>query len=215
MDEHKSRARHLVNQTLGKVDDRIWSVLDELAWNQDNLYRLLESQLPQETPQASEKPSSPAIETEAGTKLTSPTSSRWSFHASRDGIVTLYLPQGIGDWLNSQWKAGNGRGTEIGLTLTSRASTPLGGSPSPSTAAPTREVSGRVGEPYDMTPFLAADGYPLSAPEPSPAPSHEARECRSPHPHCSACLCRLPEGHDGLCWDWRHDPSQSSQEGAH
>ncbi len=89
----------------------------------------------QETPASASQPteqpalsSSEATETAEETKLTSPTSLKWSYLVNRDGSATLYLPATISDWLSSQVTHGDEQEVEIGVTLTSKASTPPTGS---------------------------------------------------------------------------------------
>lgn len=222
MDEHLKTDLQYAQETLQSARD--WDcqpgnnqevVIAYLIVTMEHVLSHLESQLPQEAPQASEKPSSPAIETEAGTKPTSNTSySLWCLVNQRGYLMPSAL-QAISDWLNSVELPGNEQ-VEVTLSIrTPKASMPPDGLPSPSTAELTRGASGHAGEHDNLDGPCACGGWHTpAAPEPSPAPSHEARECRSPHPHCSACLCRLIEGHYGPCGDWRHDPiSQSSQEG--
>jgi hypothetical protein len=99
----------------------------------------------EETPQ-SETPSSVATETDTATNVTLPISWMWSSRVSLLGKLEPSPLGAISDWLNSLWILGIGQEVEILLTLTSKGSTPPGGSHSPSTEARVQGVNGHAGD---------------------------------------------------------------------
>lgn len=113
---------------------------------------LLHLEAQQETPGSASQPteqpapsSSEATEMAEETKPISSISWRQSYLVNQGGFHYSDPAQDILDWLSSHRLAGMGPEVEIGVTLTSKASTPPAGSASPSTAEPTPEASGVVG----------------------------------------------------------------------
>lgn len=73
-------------------------------------------------------------------------SSTWSSPVNLHGELMLSAVADIVDWLSSRTIPGNVQGVEIGVILTSRASTPPPGSLSLSTGEPAPAASGLAGE---------------------------------------------------------------------
>lgn len=145
MSEHLKQARWLVN----------WMTREHLTPEQQfecllatsiNLTAYLEAQNPPAETQQSEQPSSQATETAEETEPIYSTSLTLSSPVNPDGLLELSVVRVIEGWLSSVSIPGSVLGVEIGVTLTSKASTPPVGSPSPSTAAPTREGNGAAGK---------------------------------------------------------------------
>ncbi len=154
MSEHLKEA----NRQLKRLD--IWA--DELpnwalplAVAVDEIKMHLEAQNPPAETQRSEQPSSQDIEMAEGTKPISSISFQSSYHVNPGGSLELYPTGDIRALRNSLTSLG---ATLVEVTfslLTSKASTPPAGSPSPLTAAPTPEASGVAGS----FPMWAGDYY--------------------------------------------------------
>lgn len=106
----------------------------------------------QETPASASQPTEqPAPSSSEATEPGTGTSDGWSIsyslssHARADGSLPLSVVGDIWAWCNSQLRHGGPQEVEIGVILTSKASTPPAGSASPSTAEPTPEASGVAG----------------------------------------------------------------------
>ena len=183
MSEHLKVARNflnLVHQMTGwdslrslnvKVDRLTSAVWEQQAHLEAQQETLVSASHPTEQPAPS---SSEAIETEPEMSDTYRTFWSKSYPANLGLIDWRPAVRDISVWLSSLPILGNELGVEIGVTLTSKASTPQSGSASPSTGEPTREDSGVAGR-YDMRPFLEADGYPDS-PASSPEPAQGGRK---------------------------------------
>ena len=164
----------LMRNSLGKGDP---------MFNQEQalVHILCHLEAQQETPASASRPteqpapsSSEATRTVAATPFTLPISLEWSSRVKADGKLPSSVVLDIAAYCNSLRILGGEQEVEIGVTLTSKASTPPAGSASPSTVEPTREGNGVAGS-YDMKPFLEADGYPLS-PVSSPEPAQGGSE---------------------------------------
>lgn len=156
------------------------STLELILLELVNRIEHLEAQ--QETPaSASQSTEQPVPSSSEATEPGTGTSDGWSIsyslssHARADGSLPLSVVGDIWAWCNSQLRHGGPQEVEIGVILTSKASTPPAGSASPSTGEPTREGSGVAGS-YDMGPFLEADSYPDS-PASSPEPAQGGSAC--------------------------------------
>lgn len=95
--------------------------------------------------QTSEPSSSEDTEMAEETPRTWSTSFKSLFPVSPDGELRLSARQAISDWLNSQEIPGGWQEVEIGVTLTSKDSTPPAGSPLPSTEEQSQGASGAAG----------------------------------------------------------------------
>lgn len=140
---------NIENRLMGYLE-RMSRSLEEIVKSQKTAleagFQILEAQNPPAETQQSEQPSSPDTETAGGTSDTYRTFWSKSYPANLGLIDWRPAARDISVWLSSLPILGNELGVEIGVTLTSKASTPPAGSPLPSTAEPTPEGSGRVGE---------------------------------------------------------------------
>jgi hypothetical protein len=165
MSEHLSHAMNWLTRAENAewTEQKVWNLIQSLSFALNHLesapevqphrhrvYDLSPSSLPipeprEETPQ-SETPSSVATETDTATNVTLPISWMWSSRVSLLGKLEPSPLGAISDWLNSLWILGIGQEVEILLTLTSKGSTPPGGSHSPSTEARVQGVNGHAGD---------------------------------------------------------------------
>lgn len=143
MDEHLTMAQFWMEEAKDRaLHETAESAYFQAIWQ---ILRHLESQLSQEAPQPSEKPSSEVFMTGEGVSSTSPISRRWSFPVSPDGPFWPSVLPVISAWCNSVLIAGSVQEVEIGVTLTSKASTLPDGLRSPLTGGPVLEGNGHAG----------------------------------------------------------------------
>lgn len=159
----------------------------------------------------SESNSSSATETAAGMKPISFISSRLLFPASQDGGPSQRVLADIVGWFNSQQIPGIRLEEAIGEIRMIKGSTPLAGSPSPSTVAPVQDRSGHAG---DLGLKPEAQSMSRSAPG-----SESAEEQWDYQPHSGALLRYRNE--DGSDFDefkylgYRDNPSRLAETAAY